>query len=104
MREYAQLYILYIIHEILPNGEQPDWLVRTHALCKLEVCMGMRLAYLLTQLRSGTNIGPTAGGVCSENAWCSRSVQVVVHVMKDQEHSDCAVPQYQYTGWNWYGD
>ena len=33
--------------------------------------------------------------VCGVNAWCSRSVHVV-HVVADQEHSDCAVPRYQY--------
>ena len=29
------------------------------------------------------------------SAWCSRSVHVI-HVVADQEHSDCAVPRYRY--------
>ena len=36
-----------------------------------------------------------SGGVCSVNAWCSRSVDIV-HVVADQEHSDHAVPRYGY--------
>ena len=38
---------------------------------------------------------PMARGVHGVSAWCSRSVHVI-HVVEDQEHSDCAVPHYQY--------
>ena len=31
------------------------------------------------------------------SAWCSRSVHVI-HVVADQEHSDCAVPRYRCHG------
>ena len=39
--------------------------------------------------------GPTAGGVCSVNAWCSRSVDVV-QAVADQKCSDRSVPRYRY--------
>ena len=55
----------------------------------------MKLACLLTWLESGTSSGPTAGGVCSVNAWCLRTVDTVF-VVADQEHSNCAIPQYRY--------
>ena len=39
--------------------------------------------------------GPTASGVRGVNTWRSRSVDVG-HVVADKEHSNGAVPQYQY--------
>ena len=54
----------------------------------------MRLACLLTWSGSGTSGEPTARGV---STWCSRSVHVV-HVVADQEHSDCMVPVQDGTG------
>ena len=63
----------------------------------------MILACLPIRSGSVTSSGHTAGGVHGVNAWCSRSVDVA-HVVADQEHSDYAVPRYQYTGRNWYGD
>ena len=44
---------------------------------------------------SGTSGEPTARRVRGVSTWCSRSVHVV-HVVADQEHSDCAVPRYRY--------
>ena len=38
---------------------------------------------------------PTARRVRCVSAWCSRSVHVI-HVVADQEHSDCTVPRYWY--------
>ena len=55
----------------------------------------MRLACLLTRSGSGKGGGPTAHGVCGVSAWCWKSVHIV-HVVADQEHSDCAVPRYWY--------
>ena len=40
--------------------------------------------------------GPTAHGVYGVSAWSSRSIHIV-HVVADQEHSNCAVPRYRYT-------
>ena len=40
---------------------------------------------------SGTSGGPTACEVRGVSAWCLWSVHVV-HVVADQEHSDCTVP------------
>ena len=55
----------------------------------------MRLACLLTWLKSVTSGGPTAGRVRGVNAWCSRSVDVLC-VVANQEHScDRAVPLLQ---------
>ena len=54
-----------------------------------------RLACLLTWSGSHMSGRPTAHGIRGVSAWCSRSAHVV-HVVADQEHSDCAVPRYWY--------
>ena len=67
-----------------PRGlEQSDWSVRTRAplvgFVRLEAWQ------------------PTARGVRGVSAWRSSSRSVhIVHVVADQEHSDCAVPRYRY--------
>ena len=57
---------------------------------------------LLGEAGSGMSVEPTACGVHGVSAWCSRSVHII-HVVADQEHSDCAVPQYRYRT-EWYVD
>ena len=85
--------------------ERSDWSVRTARRLSEQLgetgVLGTRLAYLLTRSGPDTSSGttPTAHGVRSTSAWCSRSVHVV-HVVADQELSDCTVPRYR----NWYED
>ena len=79
--------------------------VKNHMKISTETCekhlnsqtrgLGTRLMCLLTWSGSGTSGEPTARGDCGVSAWCSRSVHIV-HVVADQEHSDCTVPQYRY--------
>ena len=86
---------------ISSDFEQSDWSVRSarrlSELLSQTGGLGTRLAYLLTRSRPGTSSAPTpkAHGVRGMSAWCSRSVHVI-HVVADQELSDCTVPRYQY--------
>ena len=55
----------------------------------------MRLSCLLNWSGSGTSSGSMASEVHGVNVWCSRSVNIV-HVVADQEHSNCTVPTVRY--------